>query len=133
VSVILAILVRSLAFNPPGELRQAEWPEFDLDEGMCRIPAGRIKMKADHLVPLSKQAIAILRDLQPFTDRDRSGIERRYVFPGIRTRARPMSENTLNAALRRLGYTNEQMTAHGCPLGIRGRDFGETSPRAHKQ
>jgi integrase len=109
----VALRLAPLMLVRPGELRQAEWSEFDLDEGMWRIPAARMKMKADHLVPLSKQAIAILRDLQPFTDRDRSGIERCYVFPGVRSRARPLSENTLNAALRRLGYTNDEMTAHG--------------------
>ncbi|MEX2479750.1 MAG: tyrosine-type recombinase/integrase [Gammaproteobacteria bacterium] len=108
-----ALRLAPLVFVRPGELRQAEWPEFDLDEGMWRIPAARMKMKTEHLVPLSKQAIAILRDLEPFTNRERAGTERRYVFPGVRSRARPMSENTLNAALRRLGYTNEEMTAHG--------------------
>ena len=68
--------VSPLVFGRPGELRAAEWPEFDLDEAVWRISAARMQMKADHLVPLSKQAIAILRDLQPLTDRDRSGIER---------------------------------------------------------
>ena len=74
-----ALRLAPLDFVRPGELRAAEWPEFDLDEAMSRIPAARMKMKANHLVPLSKQAIAILRDLQPFTERDRSGTERRFV------------------------------------------------------
>ena len=66
-----------------------------------------MKMDAEHLVPLSKQAVKILRELHPFTEKGE------YIFPSIRSRSRPMSENTLNAALRRLGYTKDQMTAHG--------------------
>lgn len=87
-----------LVFVRPGELRQAEWQEMDLDNAEWRIPAERMKMKAPHIVPLSTQAVAILKDLQPLTGRGR------YVFPSVRTRERPMSENTVNAALRRLGY-----------------------------
>jgi integrase len=74
---------------------------------MWRIPGERMKMKAAHLVPLSTQAVAILRELRTFTG------EGRYVFPGLRTASRPMSENTINAALRRLGYSGEEMTGHG--------------------
>jgi integrase len=102
-----ALQLAPLVFVRPGELRQAEWSEFDLDGALWRIPAERMKMKAAHLVPLSTQAVALLLELQQLTG---SG---RYVFPGLRTAGRPMSENTVNAALRRLGYSGEEMTGHG--------------------
>lgn len=102
-----ALKIAPLVFVRPGELRNAEWPEFDLDAAMWRIPAARMKMKAAHLVPLSSQAVVVLRDLNPLTGQGR------YVFPSIRTAARPMSENTINAALRALGYEAGQMTGHG--------------------
>ncbi len=102
-----ALRLAPLLFVRPGELRKAEWLEFKLDVAEWRIPAERMKMKAQHIVPLSTQAVAILRDLQALTG---SG---RYVFPSARTNGRPMSENTVNAALRRLGYTGDQMTGHG--------------------
>ncbi len=102
-----ALKLAPLVFVRPGELRKAEWSEFDLDAAEWRIPAARMKMKAQHIVPLSAQAVAILRELRPLTGRGR------YVFPGVRTKDRPMSENTINAALRRLGYTTDQMTGHG--------------------
>lgn len=92
---------------PPGELRHAEWDEFDLDGALWTIPAGKTKMRKDHLVPLSRQSIAILEDLQALTGPDG------YVFPSIRSRKRPMSDNTINAGLRRLGYSTDEMTAHG--------------------
>jgi integrase len=96
-------------FVRPGELRHAEWTEFDLDanEPQWRIPANKMKMGEQHIVPLSEQAIALLRELQLLTGRGQ------YVFPSIRSRSRPMSNNTVNAALRRLGYTPEEMTGHG--------------------
>lgn len=94
-------------FVRPGELRHAEWSEFDLDEGLWTIPAGKTKMRKAHHVPLSHQVIELLRQVHAITGP--SG----YVFPSLRTRLRPMSENTLNAALRRLGYASEEMTAHG--------------------
>lgn len=102
-----ALKLAPLVFVRPGELRQAEWIEIDLDGAMWRIPGERMKMKAPHLVPLSTQAESVLRELHPLTG---SG---RYVFPGLRTSSRPMSENTVNAALRRLGYSGEEMTGHG--------------------
>lgn len=102
-----ALKLAPLVFVRPGELRRAEWVEFDLDGAIWRIPGEKMKMKAAHLVPLSSQAIVILRELYAFTGGDR------YVFPGLRTASRPMSENTVNAALRRLGYTGEEMTGHG--------------------
>jgi len=106
-----ALKLAPLLFVRPGELRAAEWTEFDLeaDEPVWRIPGERMKMREPHLVPLSTQAVAILKALQPLT----GGNGRRYLFPSLRTRDRPMSENTLNAGLRRLGYTGDEMTAHG--------------------
>lgn len=104
-----ALRLAPLVFVRPGELRAAEWSEFDLDakEPTWRIPGQRMKMGEPHLVPLSTQAVAVLRELGPLTG---SG---RYVFPSLRTPSRPISENTLGAALRRLGYSTEEMTAHG--------------------
>lgn len=107
-----ALRLAPLVFVRPGELRGAEWSEFDLDERVWRIPGERMKMRDAHIVPLSRQAIAILQELQTLTGPDgyRPG---RYLFPSVRTRQRPISENTLNAALRRLGYSSEEMRAHG--------------------
>lgn len=102
-----ALRLAALTFVRPGELRKAEWSEFDLDGAEWRIPAERMKMKAPHIVPLSSQVVAILRELQPITG------SARYAFPGARSVKRPMSENTVNAALRRLGYAKEEMTGHG--------------------
>lgn len=102
-----ALLVGILTFVRPGELRKAEWSEFDLDHAEWRIPAARMKMGEQHIVPLSTQSLAILRDLHSVTGHGR------YLFPSVRTGSRPMSENTVNAALRRLGYTREEMTGHG--------------------
>jgi integrase len=103
----LALKLAPLVFVRPGELRGAEWSEFDLKNAEWRIPAVRMKMREPHIVPLSKQALAIVHELQPLA---RGG---RYMFPSLRTRDRPMSENTVNAALRRLGYTSEEQTGHG--------------------
>jgi integrase len=107
--VASALRLAALVFVRPGELRKAVWSEFELDgdEPLWRIPAERMKMREQHLVPLAKQAVAILRDLQPLTGPDG------YVFPSVRNASRPMSENTLNVALRRLGYDKHTMTAHG--------------------
>ena len=102
-----ALRFAPLVFVRPGELRAAEWKEFDLDQATWRIPGERMKMREAHFVPLSKQAVAILRDLSSHTGNGR------FVFPSIRSRTRPMSENTVNAALRRLGYTKAEMTGHG--------------------
>lgn len=103
----LALKLAPLVFVRPGELRQAEWSEFDLEGAEWRIPAARMKMRELHIVPLARQALAILRELQPFA---RGG---RYVFPSLRSRDRPMSNNTINGALRRLGYSSEEQTGHG--------------------
>lgn len=102
-----ALRLAPLVFVRPGELRHAEWTEFDFDKSEWRIPAGKMKMKEQHIVPLSAQAVAILREIQPLTG---SG---RYVFPSVRGGARPMSENTITGALRRLGFTKDEMTGHG--------------------
>jgi integrase len=103
----LALKLAPLVFVRPGELRQAEWSEFDLEGAEWRIPAARMKMRELHIVPLARQALAILRELQPFA---RGG---RYVFPSLRSRDRPMSNNSINGALRRLGYGSEEQTGHG--------------------
>ena len=105
--VASALKIAPLVFVRPGELRKAEWSEFDLDNAEWRIPAERMKMRALHIVPLSEQAVAILKELQPLTGHGR------YVFPSIRSQRDPMSENTITAALRRLGYTGDEMTGHG--------------------
>lgn len=104
---VAALKLSALVFVRPGELRKAEWTEIDLDAAEWRIPGSKMKMKLDHLVPLSTQAVAILRSVQPITGHGR------FVFPSLRTGERPMSENTINAALRGLGYSKEVHTAHG--------------------
>lgn len=101
-----ALQLAPLVFVRPGELRRAEWAEVDLPAKLWRIPAGKMKTREDHLVPLSTQAIAILERVQPLTGGGR------WVFPALRTPQRPMSDGTLNAALRRLGYSGQEMTAH---------------------
>ena len=102
-----ALKLSPLLFVRPGELRQAEWSEIDFDTNEWRIPAEKMKMRVVHIVPLSNQAINILKEIEPLT-----GLGK-YVFPSNRTVTRPMSNNTVNASLRRLGYTKEEMTAHG--------------------
>jgi integrase len=97
----------ALTFVRPGELRSAEWSEFDLDGALWSIPAGKMKMRRPHRVPLARQALAILRDLHALTGHGR------FLFPSVRSSARYMSENTINAALRRLGFKQDEMTAHG--------------------
>lgn len=102
-----ALKLSPLVFVRPGELRAAEWAEIDLEAAEWRIPGAKMKMKNDHIVPLSRQAVAILQSLHPVTGHGR------YVFPSLRTGERPMSENTVNAALRGMGYSNEMHTGHG--------------------
>lgn len=102
-----ALQLAPLVFVRPGELRHAEWSEIDLERAEWRIPAAKMKMKEPHIVPLSWQACAILEELKPLTGGGR------YVFPSVRSLERPMSENTVNAALRRLGYEKDEMTGHG--------------------
>jgi integrase len=102
-----ALQLAPLVFLRPGELRHAEWTEIDLDKAEWRIAADKMKARVQHIVPLSKQAVSVLRELRPITG------EGRYAFPSVRTPDRPMSENTVNAALRRLGYERDEMTGHG--------------------
>lgn len=109
-----ALALAPLLFQRPGELRQAEWAEFDLDGATWLIPSDRMKRSkqgkangAAHLVPLSLPAVAILRDLQPLTGAGR------YVFPSLRTKDRPMSDAAVLAALRRMGFPKDEMTGHG--------------------
>lgn len=104
---VAALKLTPLVFVRPGELRTAEWAEMDLDAAEWRIPGSKMKMKNDHIVPLSTQAVALLRSVHPISGHGR------YVFPSLRTGERPMSENTINAALRGLGYSKDVHTAHG--------------------
>lgn len=118
--VCLALQLLPLVFVRPGELRGARWEEFDFDvteppkgrkpehpEPQWRIPAGRMKMGEQHIVPLSRQAVAVLRELHAITGPDG------YLFPSVRSKARPMSENTINAALRAMHFAKDEMTGHG--------------------
>ena len=105
--VASALKLAPLLFVRPGELRHAEWAEIDMDAATWCIPAHKMKMRASHIVPLSSQAIALLRDLHALTGRGR------YVFPNPRSVQRPMSENAITPALRALGYDGDTMTAHG--------------------
>lgn len=102
-----AMQLAPLVFLRPGELRNAEWVEIDLDKGEWNIPAEKMKMRQPHLVPLASQAAAILREVRALTGQGR------YVFPSARTGERPMSNNAVLAALRRMGYDKEEMSGHG--------------------
>lgn len=97
----------AILFPRPGELRAAHWSEFELDAAVWTIPAERTKMRRAHRIPLPAQAVAVLRDLHKISG------DGALVFPSIRSAHRPMSENTLNAALRRLGYSKDEVSAHG--------------------
>jgi len=103
----VALELLALTFVRPGELRAAEWVEFDLDAAIWEIPAGRMKMRRAHRVPLAPRAVAVLKELRKLTGQGR------FLFPSVRSVTRCMSENTLNAALRRMGFKNEDMTSHG--------------------
>lgn len=102
-----ALGLAPLLFVRPGELRWAVWNEFDLEAALWRIPGERMKMKAPHLVPLATQAMVMLRRLQEITG------DGTYLFPSRSSPEKPIGENTLNGALRRLGYSKVEMTAHG--------------------
>ncbi len=102
-----ALQLHPLVVTRPGELRHAEWNEIDFETATWSIPAGKMKMKNPHIVPLSDQAMSILRELFEITG------ECLYLFPSIRSTIRPISDNTMNAALRRLGYSKEEMVSHG--------------------
>jgi integrase len=103
----IALKLAALTFVRPGELRGAEWSEFDLDRAEWRIPAERMKMGEQHVVPLSTQAVSILREQHTVSSQGR------FIFPSLLSRDRPMSNNTVNSALRRLGYSKDEMTGHG--------------------
>jgi integrase len=103
----IAMQIAPHVYVRPGELRHAEWSEFDLDGALWTIPAEKMKMRKAHVLPLSSQAVELFREMYSATG------PAGYVFPSIRTRTRPMSENTINAGLRRLGFGGDEMTAHG--------------------
>lgn len=103
----LALQIAPHVMARPGELRQATWDEFDLEKKIWRIKPERMKMRRPHAIPLSQQVVRYIRELQQF-----SGPEG-YVFPAFHTTRRPMSENTMNQAFRRMGYTSDEVTAHG--------------------
>lgn len=107
VYAVAALKLTPMLFVRPGELRGAEWVEFDLDAAEWRIPAAKMKMKTEHMVPLPTQAVEILREMYRVTGHGR------FVFPSLRTDAACMSENTINAALRGMGFSKDVMTAHG--------------------
>jgi len=102
-----ALKISPLVFVRPGELRKAEWSQIDFDAALWRIPWSRMKMGEQHLVPLSRQALSLLEDLKTITGNGR------YLFRSLRSADRPISDNTINAALRRLGYSSDEMTGHG--------------------
>lgn len=102
----IALQLLALLFPRPGELRFAQWAEIDLRHSTWSIPSARMKMRRPHRIPLPRQAVMLLEALRSFSQSD-------LLFPGVRSTARPISDGTLNAALRRLGYGKEEVTAHG--------------------
>ena len=106
-NVVTALRLTPLVFVRPGELRTMDWAEVDLETAEWRIPGSKMKMKTDHIVPLSTQALALLQGMHHATGHGQ------FVFPSLRTGERPMSENTINAALRGMGYAKEVHSAHG--------------------
>ena len=121
-----ALQLLALTFVRPGELRLAEWREFDLEAAVWTIPAEKMKMRRPHRIPLSKQALTIVRELPPPIGKAR------YLFPSVWTVLRPMSENTLNGALRRLGYRTDEVSAHGfrAMASVRLNEMGRWTPDA---
>ncbi|MFQ5623611.1 MAG: tyrosine-type recombinase/integrase [Paracoccaceae bacterium] len=103
----IALELLALLYPRPGELRRGKWVEFDLEGAIWTVPAERMKMRRPHRVPLPKQAVRLVDELRQHTG------HRDYLFPSLRTPRRPLSENTLNAALRRMGYSGDEMTSHG--------------------
>ncbi len=106
-TTMAALRLAPLLFVRPGELRHAEWQEVDLDSALWSIPADKMKNGLPHTVPLCRQAVEIIRELEPVTGGGR------YLFPGLRSNAKPISDMTINAALRRLDYSSDQVVAHG--------------------
>jgi integrase len=107
VTIRNALQLLALTFVRPGELRHAKWNEFDLDRALWTIPAPRMKMRRPHRVPLAKQSISLVKGLREVTGSSP------YLFPQVRSWHRPISDGTLNASLRRLGYGKDQMVSHG--------------------
>ena len=105
--LVCALKLAPLVFTRPTELRAAQWKEFDLEAAEWRIPAERMKMRQQHIVPLSEQALAVLRDLYAFTGGGK------YLFPSTRTETRPIADATMLNALRRMGYQKHEMSVHG--------------------
>ena len=106
-STRFALALLPHVFVRPGELRQAEWSEIDFDAAVWRIPAERMKKRREHAVPLSRQSLAILENLRVLTG------DGRFTFPALGRHGRPLSENTITLALRRMGFSAQEMTAHG--------------------
>jgi integrase len=102
-----ALRLAPMLFVRPGELRKAEWSEFNLDDAVWNIPAEKMKMRQPHLVPLSRQTLHVLKELHPLTGNGK------YLFPCRRSTLTPMSDNTINASLRRLGFERDEITGHG--------------------
>jgi len=105
--VMAALKISPYLLQRPNEIRNMEWTEINWEESRWEIPAEKMKMREPHIVPLSKQALEILRDIERLTGRGR------YVFPSARGASRPLSDNGVRTALRTIGYSNEQMTPHG--------------------
>lgn len=102
-----ALLLTPLVFLRPGELRNAEWKEFDFKEGVWNLPGSKMKMKKDHIVPLARQAISILKSLEPITGMGQ------YVFPNHNTPLRPLSKHAVSTALQYIGYSGDEVVPHG--------------------
>ncbi len=106
-TTIAGLKLLALLFPRPGELRFSEWPEFDFEKCIWTIPAARTKMRREHQIYLAPQAIGVLQELKKSTG------QRKFLFTGLIGRDKPISENTLNLALRRMGYGQDEMTSHG--------------------
>lgn len=107
-TTMIALKLTPHVFQRPGEVRQMRWSELDFERAVWTIPASRMKQRReDHAVPLSRQSLELLRSIKPLSGHSE------YVFPSARTKLRPMSENAINGALRRLGFSGSEMTAHG--------------------
>lgn len=121
--LVCALKLAPMVFTRPAELRAAEWKEFDLTKGEWRIPAERMKMRETHIVPLSRQALAVLEELRLYSG------DGKYLFPSIRTNVRPISDATMLNALRRMGYEKNEMCVHGFRSLASTPNTAGTSPR----
>ena len=106
-SIAYLLKILPYVFTRPSELRRAEWPEFDFEKEVWTIPADRMKMKKEHKVPLSRQVIALLRELKVYSG------DGKYLFPGVRSKSKPISDAGPLVALRNLGYTQDKLCLHG--------------------